>query len=111
MREASVERILVDGIRKAGGRALKFVSPSCAGVPDRIVLLPGGRVIFVELKQNVGRLSMMQIVMQARLRKLGMDVRTLYGAADVRDFLKEVMSDAFQAISVSAGSDQLDPGA
>lgn len=93
MLESRVERILTKGIRDAGGWAIKLVSPGNAGVPDRLVLLPGGQVIFVELKQDKGRLSPLQAVMQDRMRALGMDVRTLYGADQVRLFVEGVLSD------------------
>ena len=48
--ERSIERRLVAETKKRGGLALKFVSPGMDGVPDRIVLLPGGKMAFVELK-------------------------------------------------------------
>lgn len=54
MRESKVEMILVRGIRKLGGWAYKWVSPGNDGVPDRIVILPGQRPIFVELKAERG---------------------------------------------------------
>lgn len=94
MRESAIERKLVRGIRKQGGLALKLVSPGHAGVPDRLVLLPGGRVIFVELKTETGRLSPLQVDTHTRMRSLGMDVRTLYGADQVDGFLEEVMMNA-----------------
>lgn len=90
MRESAVERRLVQGVKKAGGLALKFVSPGHAGVPDRLVLLPKGRVIFVELKTTTGSLSPLQIDTHNRLRALGCDVRTLYGSDYVTAFLEEI---------------------
>ena len=50
MRESAVERKLVAEVKKRGGLAVKFVSPGLDGVPDRLVLLPGGKITFVELK-------------------------------------------------------------
>lgn len=112
MLESRIEQSLVRGVRKAGGWALKLVSPGHAGVPDRLVLLPGGRVLFVELKQDTGVLSPLQIETHKRLHRLGMKVYTLYGREGVKEFLrKEVMSDAFQALSVSAGCRTMDSGA
>ena len=90
MRESSVERNLVKGIRKLGGMALKFVSPGHAGVPDRLVLLPGGRIIFVELKTTTGRLSALQLVTRINLTELGFSVRTLHGTEEVDQFLEEI---------------------
>ena len=50
MLEREIEKKLVDGVRKLGGRAYKFVSPGNDGVPDRIVVLPGRAPKFIELK-------------------------------------------------------------
>jgi len=94
MLESRIERALVRGIKRAGGWAIKLVSPGNAGVPDRLVLLPGGLVIFVELKQDTGRLSPLQQEMHTRLRELGMQVRTLYGMDQVHQFVEEVGADA-----------------
>ena len=90
MRESELERILVDEVRKVGGRAYKWVSPGNDGVPDRIVILPGGRTIYVELKTETGRLSEIQRHIHAELRKRGADVRTLYGLDQVKAFVEEV---------------------
>lgn len=90
MKESSVERKLVSGIKKLGGQAYKFVSPGNAGVPDRIVIMPYGRVYFVELKTDTGKLSPLQKVQIGRLQALGLDVRVLYGAEAVADFLEQM---------------------
>ena len=50
MREKVIEHKLLTEVKKIGGLALKFVSPGYDGVPDRIVLLPGGKIGFVEVK-------------------------------------------------------------
>lgn len=73
MREKDLERKLVEGIRQLGGLCLKFVSPGVNGVPDRIVMLPGGRIIFVEMKAKNGRLSQQQQAVLARFTRLGVD--------------------------------------
>ena len=54
MRERDVEKVLVDEVRRLGGRAYKWTSPGNAGVPDRMVIMPGHRPIFVELKADGG---------------------------------------------------------
>lgn len=91
MLESTIEKALVRGIREAGGWAIKLTSPGNSGVPDRLVLMPGGRVIFVELKTDTGRLSTLQEFVHGRLRRLGMDVRVLYGMQAVRQFADEMM--------------------
>ena len=54
MRESIVEKKFAAEVKKRGGLAVKFVSPGFNGVPDRLVLFPGGRMAFVELKE-IGR--------------------------------------------------------
>lgn len=89
MREAEIEKILVTGVKKLGGRAYKWVSPGNDGVPDRIVVLPGWPAVFTELKTETGKLSSLQRVQIDRLRRMGQDVRVLYGEKEVRTFLEE----------------------
>lgn len=89
MRESEVEKLLVGGIRKLGGRAFKWVSPGNDGVPDRIVVLPGLPAVFVELKTVTGKLTPLQRVQLKRLRDMGQAVRVLYGECEVATFLEE----------------------
>ena len=56
-------------------------------MPDRIVLLPGGAVYFVELKTEVGRLSKIQHVQLKRMERLGVQIAVLYGLSEVDAFL------------------------
>lgn len=90
MLEKNIEARLRRGVEQMGGLCLKWVSPGCTGVPDRIVLLPRGRVIFVELKQPRGRMQARQKFIANTLRQLGMDVRCLWSPEAVDSFLKEV---------------------
>lgn len=87
MLESDIEKKLVREIRKLGGVAYKFVSPGNSGVPDRIVILPGGVIVFVELKTETGRLSENQTRQLHRLGCLGMRTRVLYGMEDLDRFL------------------------
>lgn len=91
MKESAIEAWMVRAIGSRGGLCYKWVSPGTTGVPDRIVILPGGRTIYVELKTEVGRLSEIQKHIHAELRKRGADVRTLYGLDQVKAFVEEVM--------------------
>ena len=88
--EKSVERRLVRKVKAIGGRALKFTSPGFSGVPDRIVLLPGGRLYFVELKRDDGNLTPIQRYVFNLFENLGFPVRVLYGIDMVDDFINEV---------------------
>jgi Holliday junction resolvase len=67
MREASIERKVVDYCREHGILCYKFVSPNQRGVPDRILVLPGGQVIFVELKAPTGSCTKLQLHEQKKL--------------------------------------------
>lgn len=87
MKESAIEEKLVRGVKALGGRAYKFVSPGNAGVPDRIVVFPGGQVIFVELKTETGRLSKVQTFQIEILTRMGCRVDVLHGPAGVNKFL------------------------
>ena len=92
MRESSIEAKLVRMVRERGGLCFKFVSPGNPGVPDRIVITPAGRTVYVELKTEVGRLAAIQKWQHEELRKRGADVRTLKGLEQVKAFVEEVFS-------------------
>ncbi|TKU89865.1 VRR-NUC domain-containing protein [Citrobacter sp. TBCS-14] len=86
-RENLIEKHLVTEVKKTGGVAYKFVSPGHRSVPDRIVLLPGGRLIFVECKAPGKPPRADQLRVHERLRSLGFTVVVL----DSKD-LTEVLS-------------------
>lgn len=71
MRERVVEQALVKAVKARGGICPKWVSPGLDGVPDRIVLLPHGRIGFVELKAPGERPRKLQEARLRLLRKLG----------------------------------------
>lgn len=77
MRESTVEKHLVAKVKAAGGIAYKFVSPGRAGVPDRLVVLPHGRLFFAELKAPGKVATAGQCREHDRLRELGHDVFVL----------------------------------
>lgn len=88
MREAALEKYFVAQTAKLGGWAVKWASPSLRGVPDRLVWWPQGYVESIELKTETGRLSASQKAVIARLTALGHTVHTLYGRADVDEWLE-----------------------
>ena len=90
MREKDIERRLGERLKELGCLYYKFVSPSTPGVPDRIVILPGGKTIYVELKTEAGRLSSVQKRQIARMRERGADVRTVRGMGEAKELLREV---------------------
>ena len=71
-----------------GGRCMKWVSPGNRGVPDRIVLLPGGRVAFVEMKRPGGRTDPLQEYWHNQLRSLGYPVYVIYTPEDLSRVLQ-----------------------
>ncbi len=77
IRESTVENNLVKKVKAAGGTAYKFTSPGRKAVPDRLVLLPGGRVVFVECKAPGEPPRTDQVREHNRLRALGFKVVVL----------------------------------
>lgn len=90
MRERDIERWLRRQIESMGGLAYKFSSPGNDGVPDRIAIMPEGRVWFIELKTDKGRLTPIQTWQQDRLRKRGVMVRTVYGMDEAEWLIKDM---------------------
>ena len=90
MREKQIEIKLRDAVKSKGGRALKFVSPGTAGVPDRIVLMPDGRLYFVELKAPGKRMSPKQVKIAAVFERLGHKVRVIDSIEQVKEFMDEL---------------------
>lgn len=91
MRESQIEERMGRMIKKRGGLYYKFVSPGNPGVPDRLIILPGGKVVFVELKAEDGKLSSLQRYQIDRMRAQGADVRKVRGWEEAKAFVEEVM--------------------
>lgn len=84
--ERQIEKKFIEMVKDAGGEAYKFVSPSRSGVPDRIVVLPDGRIYFIELKAHKGHTSALQRNEIYRLNQLGQNAQVLRGMLDVYEF-------------------------
>lgn len=89
MLESRVEGKLVREVKRNGGLALKWVCPGVAGVPDRIVLFPGGRIVFVELKRPGGKPRPLQVRFLNWLRKMGFNVDILDTLEGVDIFIEK----------------------
>lgn len=90
MLEREVEKVLVRQARQRGGRALKFVSPGYDGVPDRIVLLPKGKLAFIELKAPGKKMRALQIKRKDQLEKLGFSVYCIDDTKKIGGVLDEI---------------------
>lgn len=90
MRESTLEARLVREVERVGGRALKWVSPGNRGVPDRLVILPGGRTVYVEMKAPGKPLEPLQARWARILRKMGHQVYKIDCTSDIDRFIAEV---------------------
>jgi hypothetical protein len=90
MLEKDIEKWLGEQLKKPDCLYFKFTSPMNPGVPDRIVITPDGRTIYVELKTEIGRFSNIQKWQIDRMRTRGADVRKIKGKEEARAFVEEV---------------------
>jgi len=91
--EQEIEKQLVRAVKNMGGRAVKFMSPGFDGMPDRLVLLPGGRCGFVEVKAPGKRPRALQVVRHEMLKELGFKVYVL----DAKEQIEEIINDIHSA--------------
>ncbi len=94
MREKTIETKLVQAVRAKGGLAPKFTSPGFDGVPDRLVLLPGGKVAFIELKAPGKTLRPLQVRRKRQLEALGFSVYCIDRPEQIETVLQEIGGDA-----------------
>lgn len=91
MLEKDVEKHLCDGVKnELHGLALKFVSPGFNGVPDRIILLPGGKIYFVETKAPGKKLRKLQMWVCGLIKDLGFAVLRIDTKEKAEAFVREV---------------------
>jgi len=88
MLEKTIEAALVKRVKSLGGLCEKFVSPGRRSVPDRLVSLPEGVIIFVELKAPGKHTTPLQQLDHERRRALGCDVRVINTLEDANAFEK-----------------------
>lgn len=95
MREKTVEEYFNAQVAKClHGKAMKWVSPGNNGVPDRLVIVPGGRVYFVELKAPGKPPRKLQKYMHEQIREMGCVVLTIDTKEKVDEFIKAVSENA-----------------
>ena len=90
MKEKIIEKKLVKTVKEAGGIAPKFINPGFDGMPDRIVLLPGGRMGFVEVKAPGKVPRPLQEARHQVLRHLGFLIYVLDDKQQNRGLLDEI---------------------
>jgi len=88
--EKQIEARLRKRVNEMGGLFYKFVSPGNDGVPDRIAVLPGGRVWFIELKTDGGRASSLQEWQIGQLRKRGANAIIIKGNEEADVWCREM---------------------
>jgi hypothetical protein len=93
MREQEIEQQLVRAVKQMGGRAVKFTSVGFDGMPDRLVLLPGGKCGFVEVKAPGKKPRALQRVRHEMLKAWGFKVYVL----DAKEQIEEIIDDIHSA--------------
>ena len=94
MREKEIEKKLTQAVKCRGGVCPKFVAPGYDGVPDRIVLMPGGRLAFVEVKAPGKTLRPLQVRRKRQLESLGFKVYVLDDPGQIEEILQSIGGDA-----------------
>lgn len=94
MREREIESKLVRAVKDMGGLCPKFISPGTDGMPDRIILLPGSKIAFAELKAHRKSLRPLQVRRKRQLERLGFLVYCIDGTEQIKPILQEIGGDA-----------------
>lgn len=92
MTEKQIEQRLVRDVKKMNGMALKFTSPGMAGVPDRLILLPKGKIAFAELKAPGKKLRPLQVRRKRQVEALDFKVYCIDGTDQIGGILREIQS-------------------
>lgn len=92
MDEKLIERKLRDRVRQSGGLALKFASPGFDGVPDRLLLFPGGRAAFAEVKTTGKKLRPLQMSRKRQLESLGFNVFVVDRPEQIGGVIDEILA-------------------
>ena len=90
MHEKAIEQQLRTTVKGMGGVALKFISPGMSGVPDRLILFPGKRMAFVEVKAPGMKLRPLQVKRKRQLEALGFSVYCIDGPDQIGGVLDEI---------------------
>jgi len=89
MLEKQVEAYFKKVVEQLGGKSYKFTSPAHRGVADRVACLPNGTVVMVEIKTIGGKLSELQKVFAADMKRLNVPYECLWSKEEVDEFVKK----------------------
>lgn len=92
MLEKEIEQALVKAVKAAGGMCPKWVAVGMNGFPDRMILLPHGRVAFAEIKAPGKKPRRLQTIRHQQLRILGFKVYVIDGTEQIPEVIKEVQA-------------------
>lgn len=92
MDETRIEQQLVKTVKAKGGLCPKWTSPGMAGVPDRIILLPGGNIAFAELKASGKKPLPLQLMRKKQLESLGFKVYIIDSKEQIGGVLDEIQA-------------------
>ena len=109
MREKTIEQKLVQSVKARGGLCPKLVCPGMAGMPDRLVLLPGGKMGFVEVKAPGEKPRPLQTARHRILSWLGYRVYGLDDIGQVNEIVEEIRSPAPSVTAVTDSASPLPP--
>jgi hypothetical protein len=94
MLEKITEQKLSIAVKSAGGRCLKFTTPTLDGAPDRLILMPKGRIAFVEVKQKGKKPRPLQVLRMKQLSNLGFMCFVLDDIEQIPEIVKALGGDA-----------------
>ena len=89
--EKVVERILVELVQINGGICIKLLCDQLIGLPDRMCLFPGHKIVFVELKTTGRKPKRIQAYMHNKLRALGFRVEVIDTVESVINFVDDIV--------------------
>lgn len=95
MNEKPIEKYLVKKAKSIGARAAKFVSPGWSGVPDRIIMAPGGLIVFVECKAPGEKPRKLQVYRMKQLNELGFRTETVDTYESVDRLINDIDRDVY----------------
>lgn len=91
MQEKFIERELVSRLKKVGVESIKFEVLGKRGMPDRIILIPGGRVVFAEVKSPGEKLRPLQEKRKRELENLGFKVYVIDSKTEIDELVKQII--------------------